>query len=244
MTMTQKLEIQELVIVITANNYDPSLLNPDFLRYSSIVPADWTLAKQPVVSNRVSEIIFSNGVQLAASPNRLMFIESLSGKEAEEIIVSEIAKKYINVLHDIEYERAGINFRGYTHCPQQTIESNRYILDNFIAPGEWQNCGCKSINASLNLVFNYEAKKLSLDIVEAGLKLPEAEQVPVILFSGNFDYDLSAEVNTQRVEKLEQVLNNWQDDLTIYTDVINKLVEGKRGINLFSDSEQKVPVTA
>ena len=63
--MTQALEIQELAIVITAKDYDPSLLNPGFLKYSGIIPEDWELVKQPVVSNRASQIVFNNGVYTA-----------------------------------------------------------------------------------------------------------------------------------------------------------------------------------
>ena len=64
--MTQALEIQELAIVITAKNYDPSLLNPNFLKYSGIIPTDWELARQPVVSNRASQIVFNNGIYPAS----------------------------------------------------------------------------------------------------------------------------------------------------------------------------------
>jgi hypothetical protein len=71
--------------------------------------------------------------------------------------------------------------------------------------------------------------------------MPEAEQVPIVLFSGNFDYDLSAESNAQRVEKLEKILSNWQDDLAIYTDVVNKLIANNSNVHHFSQSEEKVP---
>jgi len=44
--MSKVLEVQEIAVVITATNYDPSLLNPNFLKYSGIIEEDWELAKQ------------------------------------------------------------------------------------------------------------------------------------------------------------------------------------------------------
>ena len=35
--MSKNLEIQELAIVVTANNYDPNLLSPNFLKLSGII---------------------------------------------------------------------------------------------------------------------------------------------------------------------------------------------------------------
>ena len=225
--MNQALEIQELAIVITAKDYDPSLLNPGLLKYSGIVPEDWELARQPVISNRGSQIVFNNGVYIAAQPNRLMFVEAMNDKEDPSTArIPEIARRYIEILRTIKYQAVGINFRGYTTCTNTTVESNNYLIDNFIQPGAWQNCGNKPVKAGLNLAFDYEEKQLSLSINEAGLKMPESEQVPIVLFSGNFNYDLSNETIEAILPKLNSVIANWQQDLAIYTEVVGKLQQG------------------
>ena len=46
--MTQNLDVQELSLVIAVERQDPSLLTPDFLRYSGIIPQDWEVSRQPV----------------------------------------------------------------------------------------------------------------------------------------------------------------------------------------------------
>ncbi len=122
--MNQALEIQELAIVITAKNYDPSLLNPGFLKYSGIVSPDWELAKQPVVSSRGSQIIFNNGIYIAAQPNRLMFVEALNTKEnISEAEIPQLAHRYTEILRTIEYQAVGINFRGYSTCTNTTLKT-------------------------------------------------------------------------------------------------------------------------
>lgn len=222
--MNQALEIQELAIVITAKNYDPSLLNPGFLKYSGIVNSDWELARKPVINNRSAQIVFNNGVYIAAQPNRLMFVEALNNKEdINNAEIPSLAHRYVEILRTIEYQAVGINFRGYTTCTNTTVEENNYLIDNFIQPGEWQNCGTKPVKAGLNLAFDYGDKQLSLSVNEAGLKLPDSEQAPIVLFSGNFNYDLSSEELAQILPKLNSVITNWQQDLEIYTEVIGKL---------------------
>ena len=222
--MNQALEIQELAIVITAKNYDPSLLNPNFLKYSGIIPEDWELARQPVVSNRASQIVFNNGIYIAAQPNRLMFVEALNNKEDKtEARIPQLARKYIEILRTIEYQALGINFRGYSTVTNTTVEENNYLIDKLIQPGEWQQCGTKPVKAGLNLLFSYDDKQLNVSVNEAGLKLPESEQVPVVLYSGNFHYDISEKEPENVLPSLNSIIDNWQQDLEIYTDVVSKL---------------------
>lgn len=222
--MNQALEIQELAIVITAKNYDPSLLNPGFLKYSGIVPEDWELARQPVVSNRASQIVFNNGIYIAAQPNRLMFVEALNNQEDKHNAqIPELARKYVEILRTIKYQAVGINFRGYTTCTNTTVESNNYLIDKLIQPGEWQQCGTKPVKAGLNLLFSYDDKQLSLSVNEAGLKLPESEQAAIVLYSGNFNYDLSDFKPEKVLPTINSIIDNWQQDLEIYTDVVSKL---------------------
>ena len=236
--MNQALEIQELAIVITAKNYDPSLLNPGFLKYSGIVSPDWELAKQPIISSRGSQIIFNNGIYIAAQPNRLMFVEALNTKEdISEAEIPQLAHRYTEILRTIEYQAVGINFRGYSTCTNTTVEDNNYLIENFIQPGEWQNCGTSPVKAGLNLMFTYEDKQLNLAVNEAGLKLPESEQAAIVLYSGNFNYDLQDYEPGKGLERLESIVDNWQQDLEIYTDVVGKLTNQKVTAKSSKDQE-------
>lgn len=51
----------------------------------------------------------------------------------------------------------------------------------------------------MNLVYTFEEKRLLLSITEAKLQLPEQAEVPILLFSGNFDYDLSKFESNDRI---------------------------------------------
>ena len=231
--MSKNLEIQELAIVVTANNYDPNLLSPNFLKLSGIIDEDWELARKPIVSERASQVVFNNGIYLAAQPNRFSFVEALNDKEEDKVFVPKLVSKYLEILRNIDCQRIGINFRGYVSCNGTTIESNNYLGEHFIVPGEWQNCGTKPVKAGLNLMFTYEEKQLYLSVNEAGLKFPEKEQLPIVLFGGNFDYSLESYSLEQKLDRLQSITKDWHQDLQLYSEVVEKMVRQSQ------DSKQK-----
>jgi hypothetical protein len=91
--MSQSLITQEFGIIIAAKNHKPTILNPDFLKYSGIVPTEWELARQPIYTQSVSQVAFINGIVIIAEPTRVMFIEAIENKAVEEIAITAIAKK-------------------------------------------------------------------------------------------------------------------------------------------------------
>ncbi len=220
--MNQTLEVQELAIIITAKNYDPSFLNPGLLKYSGIIPEDWKLAKKPILNNQNSHLVFQNGVVITSRPNRLIFAEPLNRQEDDTVNIPNLAGRYTEVLRTIEYLAVDINYRGYINCPNSTVDSNNYLFDNLIKPGTWQDCGNGSVRSEVNLMFDYDEKQLNLKINEAALKLPDSEKLPIVLFTGKFHYNLTYNQAGDRLPKLEKIINNWHQDLKLYQDVVGK----------------------
>jgi hypothetical protein len=96
--MKPKITIQELALALIAKNHSPTLLNSDFLKYSGIVPSDWELARPPIFSPQISQVAFTNGINIVAQSNAITFIESLSTKPQEDIKIPAIIRKYVEAL--------------------------------------------------------------------------------------------------------------------------------------------------
>lgn len=111
--MNKNLELSELAIVIAVTNYDPNLLNPSLLTGTGIIPTDWELARQPVINNHASQVIFNNGISIAAQTNRLMFVKTLGVNSEADIELSEIVSNYVEKLPNLDYQGVGINLRSY-----------------------------------------------------------------------------------------------------------------------------------
>lgn len=219
--MNQTVTTQELAIVIAAKAFNPALINPDFLRQTGIVPAEWELASAPLASTQLAQIVFQNGISIAAQPDRIMFVEAIGSKPDTEVQVAEIAQKYVQLLQRVEYQAIGVNLRGYVGCPNDSEAPRHYLTQTLMNARSWQSFGTEPMRASLNLSYKLEQGQFVLSINDATLQFPEAEALPVILFSGNFSYDLSELSETERSQHLTQRIASWQADLDTYRDLIN-----------------------
>ncbi|AVH68163.1 hypothetical protein [Nostoc sp. 'Peltigera membranacea cyanobiont' N6] len=219
--MNQSLITQEFGIIIAAKNHNPTLLNPDFLKYSGIVPTEWELARQPISTQNVSQVAFTNGVLIVAEPTRVIFIEAIEGKTAAELVVANIAKKYVQTLPNIEYEAVGLNPRSYMSFDQQQDAARQYLAETLLSPGAWQEVGTTPVRATLNLVYTLERCPFYLTVSEAALRNPDETSTPIVLFNGSFSYEVKSEVVAERIENLHQIIDNWQVDFATYQEIIS-----------------------
>ncbi len=225
--MSQTLITQEFGIIIAAKNHKPTILNPDFLKYSGIVPIEWELARQPIYTQSVSQVAFTNGIAIIAEPTRVMFIEAIENKAVEEIAVATIAKKYVEALPHLEYEAVGINPRGYITFDQQQDAARLFLTETLLSPGAWQEFGTTPVRATLNLAYTLERCPFYLSVNEAALRNPDETSTPILLFSGSFSYEVKSETPLERKSSLHQVLDNWQADLSAYQEIISTKFIGK-----------------
>jgi hypothetical protein len=226
----RQLITQELAIVISVKTQNPTLLNEDFLKQTGIIPSDWKLAREPVYTDRVAQIVFENGFSIAAQPDRVMFLEAVGDKEIDTINAGEVAQKYVTTLRLADYQAVGINFRSYVahNSPEAASE---YINTELLAAGNWQDYGTGTVRASLNLVYDLPERQLNLSVNEASIQFPEQPATPVVLFAGNFSYDASAIPADDKAAEIAKVIGNWKQDLSEYTALISNrfITEGTNG---------------
>jgi hypothetical protein len=218
----QNLIIQELAIVIAVEKIDPTLITPEFLSMTQIVPSEWEVLGQPMRSHEGSQITYQQGISIVAQPQRISFVELIIDKDPESIEVIKIAKSLVKILANLKFAGIGINFRGYLDFSGQEAEAHRFMFSHLLASGDWQNIGIAPVQAGINLGYAFPGKKLNLTINEATVQQPDRSAVPIILFSGNFDYELNATENSADLAKLGQVLADWQKDMQLYKDVVEK----------------------
>ncbi|WP_013334496.1 hypothetical protein [Gloeothece verrucosa] len=220
--MNKSLVTQELVIVVAVKNNNPTILNPDFLKYSGVIPTEWELARPPVYTNQVVQIIFQNGISIAAQADRIMFLEAIGTKDLNTIEVADVARKYIQTLPNAEYQAVGINLRSYVGYENDADAAYEYICNTLLSSGKWQGFGQTPVKASINYFYTLGRRQLNLSVNEATLQFPEQAPLPVVLFSGNFSYELPESEPKTRIEDISQIISNWREDLDAYTDLINQ----------------------
>lgn len=219
--MNPTLIVQELVIIIAVKNHKPTILNPDFLKYSGIVPSEWELARSPVSTSSVAQVTYQNGISIVAEPQRVMFLEALADKAAASVLVPGVTSKYVQTLPNVDYQAVGINFRGYVPFDSQPDAARKYLAETLLSPGPWHEIGTAPVRTTLNYAYTLERGQFNLSVNEAGLQQPDETTTPIVLFSGNFNYGITGNTGSDRLASLEQAISNWQLELKTYEDIVN-----------------------
>jgi hypothetical protein len=214
------LDLQELAIVIAVQQLDPTLLSSEFLRYSNIVPPDWQLAQRPIRSPQMAQVSFQNGVSLIIQPDRLTLVEPLLGKSADAVQVAAMAQRCLNVLPNLDYQGLGINTRTLRVMPGPVEQVSSYLSQHLLSGGEWMHQGTVPVRMGLNLSYTFEQSRLTLSVYEAIGQLPEEQPVAVVVFSGNFDYELGSDAS--KLERLEHLISAWPTDLEQFCELVNR----------------------
>jgi hypothetical protein len=221
--MRAKLEILDLTVVVRAHNHNPSILNPDFLKYNEIVPAEWELAENPVGSELASQVKYKNGLGIVAQPNKIIFGEDLAGTSAHEPRVPDIAKKYTETLPHVNYDALGINPKGLV-VAESGPEAETFLLNKVVKPGPWKTYagGAKGVKLTFHYWVNDARMTLEAESGKTGEHALYAKGTPILLFSANFHRPIiSTSRPTERIEQLHKGIDRWHDDLTEFESAVN-----------------------
>lgn len=222
--MTPTIAIQELSLVLAVQDYKPILLNPDLLKYGGIVPSDWELAQEPILSHQMSQISFTNAINFIAEPGRVILSQSLGTTTPKEVTIPALAHKYLKTLPHAQYQGLAINPGSFVTFEGEGEDAVRnYIKNTLLAPGDWQDLGQKSLAAAVSLTYDLDGRQFRLNISEARLPIGDKTDRPAVLFEGHFPYVLVGNNLSERRQHLEQLIDNWQADLKTYRDVVNGL---------------------
>lgn len=219
--MHQTVALQELAIVIAANNQSPAVVNLEFLKYSGIVPMDWELARSPIYTPQLVQHTFQNNITITAQPNRVIFTEVIEEKDTAMIEIAKLARKYVQSLPNLEYEALGMNPTGHVMFNDEAA-AKQYLRETLLAPGPWQQVGQSPVRTTLNFSYTLERHSLNLTVSEAGLRQDDETITPVVLFVGNFMYRVTGGTPAERIDSLCQSLDHWQLDLETYQEIVNQ----------------------
>jgi hypothetical protein len=221
--MTSTANLQDFSIVLVANNLSPNLMAPDFLNGSGVIPGDWELASQPVLTARASQIAFKNGIRIEAQPGSVNFSEAMGTSTAESpsLRIPELVYRYTAALPNLNYQGVGLNPRRFVTFGEGEEGAHRYLTETLLSPGTWQGFGTAPMQAGINLVYTLQRCRLRLTINEAKLQIPNQQPMSAIIFAGNFDYRVSGETPEERQQSLKAAVENWRADLADYNDLID-----------------------
>jgi hypothetical protein len=216
--------IEEISLVIAAQDLIPSMINQDFLKFSGIIPQDWELAKQPVVNPNFAQLNFTNGVGINAQPRTITVSESLNNKQSQDITIHQVAGKYLEKLPNAEYMGLSFSPKILLPFPDAPQAVRQYITESLLGSGAWKHIGKAPLQAGINLMYYLERCQMTISISEAKLQKSLETFIAAILFSGNFNYNVNLEQSqsSSRITQMTDFLNHWKTDLDEFRDIVNQ----------------------
>jgi hypothetical protein len=219
--MKTTLTLQDLALIVSVQRQDPTILSPEFLSESGIVPAEWVVAPRATHTPQSSQVRYQNGIKIAATPNQSIFAQSLTGTTGVEI--PGITQRYLEVLRNNIYRGVDINLRAYVSFEGNKKTAVRdHIFSHLLAQGPWQDFGVAPVQASLNLTYTLEKGQLNLSINEVNLQLPEQQPFPVMLLIGNFTYPLTSVPESEKLQALSEIISNWQQAVETFKTLVTE----------------------
>ncbi|NER35206.1 MAG: hypothetical protein F6J93_14545 [Oscillatoria sp. SIO1A7] len=221
--MTPTIDMQELSLVLAIEDYKPILLNPDFLKYGGIVPRDSELVQEPILTEQMSQISFTNSLNFLAEPGRIIFSQYLEGTDSKDIKVPDVVHKYLKALPYARYLGFAINPGSYvTFEGEGEDAASNYIKNTLLAPGAWRELGQKSLAATMSLTYDLDGRQFRLNVSQVKLQRSDRPDRRAIAFEGHFPYVIAGNKISERHQNLKQLIDNWQADLKTYRDIVNR----------------------
>jgi len=177
----------EFSIVVVGQDCNPTILNPDFLKYRKIVPDDWgwKLAGPAITTPPFATVPYDSGVTVTVEPSQFLVTDRSCGDHVEKSKIPEIAKAYVAELPNVRYTALGINFRSLVEMEVP----DAYLKERFVKPGPW-NQGERALETvSLTLGYAHEDGRLSLSMERATVVTQEEEastQIHGVLAAANY----------------------------------------------------------
>ena len=215
----ESVNLGEVAVVLVAQSNNPSIINPDFLRHNEIVNADLALQGDPITSPLFSQVTFERGIVVNALPDRVSFQQTGDFLTTEDILCPEIAKRYVEKVPHVPYSAIGINPKCYRYSSAEVPEK----VSNILIKSEDMSFKDVTPEVHLKTIYQYDTKKIALDIAEATMEKNNTPEVPIILFQANIHRDIPSTMNQQdRIKTISDILASWENDLSDFDALVKK----------------------
>ena len=213
--------LTELSVVVVAEQNNPSILNPDFLRHNNIVAEDLAVQEAATISTSVySRVAFINNISVTAEPNRVTFARSgqlLTNKDASEI--PDIAVRFLKALPHVPYYGVGINPRGFVPLASSYPDG---IAAALRGSGNWLPHQDVRPEVTLTTFYRYVGRMIHITTSDSGPGSADPSKPRSLLFQANFHYDITESLQQGRLDKMASILSDWESVLDEFQELTAK----------------------
>ncbi|GAA6617250.1 hypothetical protein [Scytonema sp. NUACC26] len=232
--VTETLGFEELAIALIANQFASTTLQLDFLKMSGILPPDWELQKQPVLTATVSQLNFKNGVNIVAQARSITFSQAIEPNSGNTPQIPALARQFVEKLPNADYQGISINPKILIAFSDGQNTARKFITETLLSPGLWNTIGIAQVQAAVNFFYQLERCKLLVNLNEAQVQQPNQIPMSALLFSGNFNYEIGNYGLEERLKQMIMRLENFSTDVEEFRAIVSNKFLGQQEDNVFN----------
>lgn len=225
----QSMEVQEIAITLVIKGFKPAMLTLETCHSLGIVPQDWELSKEPLISPQQARLNFKNGVNLMAKPNQVSFAEPIQVEGFGAMKFAEVAKQFVDQFTQGNYQQLRIEPRIIILFNNQGDNLNshprEFILDHLMAAGPWLNVGERSPQIAVNFTYQFPEYQLQLNISEGRFQGKNRPPVLGLVFSGSFIYPINEKKSR---DSIKGEIDTWSNQLNHFQTIVKEQFLGKK----------------
>ena len=169
-------------IVVAADQHNPTILHPSFLRSEGIVPKDWEVSEGPICTPAFSLVGFSNGISFRVEQSRLQVIHTHPSGRGTDSLVRELARRYVEKLPHVRYTAVGVNFVTLSEC----ANPDEFMANKFLKEGPWKDENLMPISVGVHLSYAVSPATVHLSLKPGRSKTQKGEDPKTgIVIEGN-----------------------------------------------------------
>lgn len=206
-------------IAVLAEQHNPSLLHPSFLKFQGIVPERWETKKPPICTPAFSVVEYQSGVAFVVEPDKLQVTKSPPTDDPTKSELPNYTWKYVSTLEHVPYRAIGINFSAI--LPRE--EAGMYLTDRFLQRGTWTSEELRISSVSLRFVYLLDSWTLALSS-EPGEALEPLTGGTVrgVIVSANYHHKLPG---SEALGDLQRSLEEFGAHFAHFRGVMRKVFE-------------------
>ena len=216
-----------LSIYLSNPSTNPSLVNPDFLRYNEIVDPAWTTTRPVIVDHSQSRVRYSNGLSFSARVDHLIIAQralvdpdenKFDPLESDDIVCVTAGINYLETVEpDAPYDFITIDPTGMLEIDLKDTVGINSPLQDLAARIEYEG---QMPDVQARVQYRFHGKRVTIYTSEF---IPQFnEEILRIMVSGEIFHDLDENIETQ-ANTIKEILESWEQDVQLFRAVVDRV---------------------
>lgn len=219
MTTANGIRLVEVSIVLVGEDNDPSIINRDFLDRFGILVGEREVVQPTFSTPMFSQVTFSDGLSVASAPNVVMFSQSASDLDVDDVVIPDVATRYMAAVPNVHYSGYTINLTGFV---PSVVDSPANMVHTLTDKGEGIALSGVVPEIHLRSTYRFDDRIIILEVGESFMET-EGPGTPGVLFQGNIEHQFPSGDESLFADLVKEALGNWRQQVEEFDDLVHRI---------------------